>query len=90
VNEAFSQELGWTADELTARPFLDLVHENDLESTMHEIDKLAGGTPTIRFANRFRCRDGTYKWLRWNAYPEPESGRLYAIARRTQAPEGAS
>lgn len=90
VNAAFSRELGWTADELTARPFLDLVHENDLESTMQEIDKLAGGTPTIRFANRFKCKDGSYKWLRWNAYPEPESGRLYAIARRTQAPEGAS
>lgn len=84
VNAAFSRELGWTEEQLTARPFVDLVHADDVASTIHEIEKLAGGTPTIRFANRFLCKDGTYKWLRWNAYPEPESGRLYAIARRTQ------
>jgi len=90
VNPAFSRELGWTEEELTSRPFLELVHEDDVASTMREIEKLAGGIPTIRFANRFLCTDGSYKWLRWNAYPEPESGRLYAIARRTEAPEGAS
>lgn len=90
VNPAFSQELGWTQEELIARPFLELVHEDDVASTLLEIEKLAGGRPTIRFANRFLCRDGSYKWLRWNAYPEPETGRLYAIARRTTVPEAAS
>jgi PAS domain S-box-containing protein len=90
VNSAFSRELGWTEEQLTARPFVELVHPDDVASTLQEIEKLAGGTPTIRFANRFLCTDGSYKWLRWNAYPEPETGRLYAIARRTTAPEGAS
>jgi len=90
VNPAFSRELGWTQDELLARPFLDLVHEDDVASTLLEIEKLAGGSPTIRFDNRFLCRDGSYKWLRWNAYPEPESGRLYSIARRTGVSEASS
>ena len=52
---------------------------------MAEIEKLAEGIPTIRFVNRFRCADGTYKHLRWTSHPEPD-GTLYAIAREIADP----
>ncbi len=88
VNAAFIRELGWSEDELLGRPFLSLVHEDDAEATVKEIEKLAGGTPTTSFENRFLCMDGTYKRLRWNTYPEEATGRLYAIARvRVPRPE---
>jgi len=81
VNPAFVRELGWSEEDLLKRPFLDLVHEEDVEATMKEIEKLSTGAPTISFENRFLCMDGTHKRLRWNTYPDEESGVLYAIAR---------
>lgn len=81
VNAAFIHELGWPEEELLRRPFISLVHPDDVEATRLEIEKLAGGTPTISFENRFLCMDGEYKRLRWNTYPDEETGRLYAIAR---------
>lgn len=86
TNPAFTRVLGWTEEQLTTQPFLDLVHPEDKEATQHEIDKLAQGQPTISFVNRFRTVDGTWKYLKWNSYPETESGLLYAIARETRNP----
>jgi PAS domain S-box-containing protein len=78
VNPAFVRALGWSEEELLEQPFYDLVHPEDLAPTEKEVAKLAEGIPTISFENRFRCRDGAYKLLRWTSYPE--DGRLYAIA----------
>jgi PAS domain S-box-containing protein len=88
VNPAFSRELGWSEDELLSRPFMDLVHPDDLGATVHEIDKLSTGRPTISFENRFLCKDGSFRRLRWNSYPEPETGLLYALARVQSTPAG--
>ena len=91
VNPAFVRELGWSEDDLLNRPFVDMVHPDDVQATVKEIEKLAGGSPTIRFENRFLCMDGSYKRLRWNSYPEAETGRLYAIARvQATTPEESS
>lgn len=87
VNPAFVRELGWTEEELLRHPFIKLVHPDDVAATQAEVEKLAAGTPTISFENRFLCMDGTYKTLHWNAFPEEETGRLYSIAR-VQAPNG--
>ena len=81
VNHAFEETLGYTADELLARPFLELVHPDDIEATMREMENLAGGAPTLAFENRYRCADGNYKRLRWIAYPKPELSLIYAVAR---------
>jgi PAS domain S-box-containing protein len=88
VNPAFVHELGWPEEELLKRPFMDMVHPDDVAATGIEIERLAGGSPTISFENRFLCMDGSYKRLRWNSYPEEETGRLYSIARvRPPTPE---
>jgi PAS domain S-box-containing protein len=81
VNPAFERTLGWKAEELLSRSFLEFVHPDDLEATKEEIETLARGVPTISFANRYRCLDGTFKHLVWTAQPEPETGMIYAIAR---------
>jgi PAS domain S-box-containing protein len=86
VNPAFERALGWTGEELTSQPFVDLVHPEDKAATQLEIDKLAQGVPTISFVNRFQCSDGSWKYLRWNSYPEPDTGLLYAIARQIEDP----
>jgi PAS domain S-box-containing protein len=80
LNPAFRRELGWTEEELLGRPFVDFVHPDDVERTLEEVGKLAQGIPTVSFENRYRCKDGGYKRLRWATYPDRESGVLYAVA----------
>jgi diguanylate cyclase (GGDEF)-like protein/PAS domain S-box-containing protein len=80
VNPSFERVLGWTAAELTGRPSLDYVHPHDIEATRTVIEHLAAGEPTIEFENRYRCKDGTFRHLRWNAYPDAETGLVYAVA----------
>jgi PAS domain S-box-containing protein len=80
TNPAFERTLGWSTEQLLSRPFFDLIHPDDMESTQQEVEKLAQGITTLSFENRFRCADGTYKRLVWTSYPEPDTGLLYAIA----------
>jgi PAS domain S-box-containing protein len=81
VNPAWHRTLGWTDDELMSRPYLDYVHPDDREATLAEASKIAVGFQTIHFRNRYRCRDGSYKWLAWTATPAMADGSIYAGAR---------
>jgi PAS domain S-box-containing protein len=85
TNPAFTTVLGWSEEELLSRPFLDLVHPDDVAATMLQIERLAEGQPAISFVNRFRRSDDSWIFLKWNAYPEEESGLMYAVARETSA-----
>lgn len=82
VNPAWTKTLGWSADELTSRPFVDFVHPDDLAATIQEAELLHSGShETIFFENRYRCRDGSYRWLAWRVVLEPETRQLVATAR---------
>ena len=56
VNPAWEATLGWTADELTANPYLDFVHPDDRSATSSESEALADGSSTQHFENRYRCK----------------------------------
>jgi PAS domain S-box-containing protein len=82
INPAWERTIGWNADELLARPYLEFVHPEDLDATIAEASKLASeGLDTVSFENRYRCKDGSYKWLLWNATPIPDQDLIFAIAR---------
>ena len=84
VNPAFEKTLGYTPDELRARPLVDFLHPDDVAATQAEVGKLAQGLPTTGFENRYRCKDGSYKWLNWQCQPARD-GTLYAVARDVTA-----
>jgi PAS domain S-box-containing protein len=81
LNPAWERTLGFTVEELCAHPFLDFVHPDDREITLAEMKKLAEGINTISFENRYRTKDGGYRWLLWNATPTKEHQLIYAAAR---------
>ena len=81
VNPAWERTLGYTAEEMTASPFLEFVHPDDRANTIAEVGKLASGGETISFENRYRAKDGSYKLLEWNAKPFPEDQLIFATAR---------
>ncbi len=81
LNPIWEKVLGWSVGELLGKPFLDFVHPRDREGTAAETARLSLGQGTIAFTNRYRCADGSYRWLLWNAIPDPERRRIYAAAR---------
>jgi PAS domain S-box-containing protein len=80
VNEAWSRVLGHAPSALLAEPYLNLVHFDDREATKVQLARLAEGE-AVTMENRWRCRDGSYKWLFWNAIAKPEEQVIYAVAR---------
>jgi two-component system sensor histidine kinase/response regulator len=80
VNPAWETTFGFTRQELLSRPYLEFVHPDDREATAAEAAEIASGCSTVSFENRYRCKDGSYKWLLWSAVIRPERGLIYAIA----------
>ena len=80
MNPACERILGLTFEELKTQPFLELVHPDDREATIAATQQLASGQDVVNFENRFRCKNGTYKWLLWRARAVPELQAIYFIA----------
>ena len=80
LNPAWEKELGFSIEKLKSQPFMDFVHPDDVASTIKELNGLRKGKPTIQFENRYLCKDGSHKWLLWNATPSPSEKLIYATA----------
>lgn len=85
VNPAWHQTLGWTPAELTAVPYGEFIHPDDLRATQAQAAGLAIGGNAVAFENRYRAKDGTYRWLSWKATCATEHGLIYAAARDVTA-----
>src|SRR5574341_544700 len=81
LNPTWQKTLGFSNEELLSKPYLEFVHPEDRASTIAEAQKLSSGGVTIIFQNRYLCKDGSYKWLSWNATPLREQSLIYATAR---------
>ncbi len=79
VNPAWQRLLGYTPEELCARPFIDFVHPDDRQETIAQTAGLAQALDTTGFRNRYRASDGSYRWLEWSA--SASEGVIHAMAR---------
>jgi PAS domain S-box-containing protein len=79
LNQAWTRILGYTQEELLANRFLEFIHPEDVQATLQVISRLAEQKEVMDFTNRYRCRDGSYRWIEWRSVP---SGPLiYSAAR---------
>lgn len=81
LNPSWAKTLGWTTGELLARPWNDFVHPDDIVSTDKIKSNIVDGNEEYQFENRYRCKDGSYKWLSWNSFPYPQEGIMFGVAR---------
>lgn len=81
LNPAWERTFGFTSDELMARPFIEFVHPDDRERTLKQNAAVRAGGQALSFENRYVCKDGSYRWLRWNAAPDSSGSVIYSVAR---------
>jgi PAS domain S-box-containing protein len=81
LNPVWERVLGYTREELLARPYLDFVHPDDRHPTASEAGRLTVGGEVLAFENRYLGKDGRYRWLEWTAVPYPDEQVVYAAAR---------
>ena len=81
LNRAWQSVLGYSMAELLVIPFFELVHPDDREATNAEIARQIAGKYTTKFINRYRHKDGSYRWFEWHATPVVGEGMLFAVAR---------
>ncbi|MDD5300488.1 MAG: PAS domain S-box protein [Gallionella sp.] len=81
INPAWQTTLGYTEQEILSTPFLDFIHPDDRGATMKEVERQLIGEATMRFTNRYRHKDGSYRWLEWTATSDVDKKLLYASAR---------
>jgi PAS domain S-box-containing protein len=80
ANPAFERVLGVAPEAMQGTSLLELVHPDDVQATLAEVRKLAGGEPSTGFENRYRTADGSYRWLAWSANPAADDKLLYCVA----------
>lgn len=81
INPRFESTLGHAKEEILKRPCFDLMHPEDVEASKAELLNLNKGIATFDFENRYRCADGSYRWLAWSAIPSETEDIIYAAAR---------
>ncbi len=81
LNQSWEKTLGFTTEELQAKPYFEFIHPDDRQATAAEASRLEKLEVTFAFENRYLCKDGSYKWLSWNAVSTPEQRVIYAVAR---------
>jgi len=81
INPAWERTLGYTREELMSRPFIEFVHPDDRERTLKQNALVRGGGQALAFENRYLCKDGSFRWFRWNAAPDSSERVIYSVAR---------
>ena len=81
VNPAFQATLGFTSEEVLARPFLDFIHPDDREAARADLVQLAAGRTRHDVDLRCLCKDGSYRRIAWTSVAVVEDGLFYSVGR---------
>ncbi|MBS0296951.1 MAG: response regulator [Proteobacteria bacterium] len=79
VNDAWEKTLGYRPDELEGQPMLSFIHPDDVAPSHAQMVTVASERDVKEFLNRYRCRDGSYRWLEWRAHQHGDL--VYGVAR---------
>jgi PAS domain S-box-containing protein len=78
LNPEWEKVLGYPISEMEGKQFLDFVHPDDINATIEVSSKLENQEEVLSFKNRYRCKDGSFKWIEWRS--KPLGHKLYAVA----------
>ena len=79
VDDSCSKVIGWEPDELINNNMLNIINNSYRDSFKECLNKITTEVTTIE--NRVKCKDGQYKWLRWNMKNVIEVGLVAVTVR---------
>ena len=79
VNRACERILGYSNDEMTSQPWINLVAPEDRDRVRSTLGAFEGSIEPTRFESRMICKDGSWRWIEWNVVWH--GGLAYAIGR---------
>ena len=80
LNPAWYYLLGWTEEEMKSRPLKEFIHPDDINATAQAMAHIVNGNNLATFENRYRCKDGSYRWLLWGSGSDIKHELIYASA----------
>jgi PAS domain S-box-containing protein len=81
VNPAVVRTLGYSSRELLSRPFFEFLHPDDVQRSRDGFPDRVSGNAAIGYEVRYRCADGSVRWIQWNSRTVPEAGLAYGVGR---------
>ena len=81
INPSFTRVLGYTEKEFLAVPFLKFIYKKDFKKTEKALLAAAGGEREIFIENRYKCKDGSIKWIDWKVLAIKEENIFIAAGR---------
>ena len=81
LNAAWEKTLGFSREELQSMRMFEFVHPDDREGTLEQNRIVRSGGQALGFENRYLCKNGLYRWLRWNATADLDHELIYSVAR---------
>ena len=81
LSAAWERTLGFTREELQSKRMFEFVHPDDRERTLEQNRIVRTGGQALGFENRYACKDGSYRWFRWNATADMNHQLIYSLAR---------
>ena len=79
VNKAWEEILGYSTGDLENRSFVEFIHPEDVEATLHALSTLGRQEKVLNFVNRYRSKNGFYRYIEWRSHPA--GNLIYATGR---------
>jgi PAS domain S-box-containing protein len=80
LSPSWTNLLGWTDEELKSKKFIEFVHPEDVDNTSKAVQNLVAGHSLNTFENRYRSKNGDYRWLLWSSASDIKNHLIYASA----------
>ncbi len=81
INSSFEELLGYSEKEFLRKPFLSFVHQEDVEKTAEALATAGKGKNHTFIENRYKCKNGSYKWIEWKVQSLSEENRFITVGR---------
>jgi PAS domain S-box-containing protein len=88
INPAWTRLLGWSEDEIKSMHVSELRHPEDAPASIAGRAQLAHGATSVRMENRFRHKEGSWRWLQWTM--TASKGLIYVAGRHVTAEKEAA
>lgn len=81
TNPAWKKVLGWDSAELDGKTIMEILHPDEHHRLAQDLNRILAGEALTSIEHRCRCRDGSLRWILFNASLIAGEGAIYIVGR---------